>query len=272
MPAFVDFQNMVVKTLRAHLNFSHAEMTQPFKFVGINFIGTSLDDQSHVAMSRSFVDGLRLCEHLSLSLWERGWGEGVHRIETTLDKPFLIIAFIRRPCAAENQQLNFIGGMTQIFERANPRMDLLVGIKLMFQRAHRAGFVGQIALGHTHIGGTKNTLARTWVRLCQHSHRRHARKRTHRFHADTFQQRLICRDSSRLHHLMIRGDERGFGQIARAVFQRIASQRAHHVAARANLIQNMVREREFLRRKNVERAPALLSFRNFHCQIVQRFL
>ena len=58
MSAFVDFQNMVVETLRAHLNFGHAEMTQPAQFVRINLIGTSLDYESHIAVNCGFIDGL----------------------------------------------------------------------------------------------------------------------------------------------------------------------------------------------------------------------
>ena len=58
MSAFVDLQNMVVKTLRAHLHFGHAEVTQPAQFIWINFIGAGLDHQPHVAMRCGFVDGL----------------------------------------------------------------------------------------------------------------------------------------------------------------------------------------------------------------------
>ena len=42
VPAFVDLQNVVVKTLRAHLHFGHAQVTQPFDLIGIDLIGAGL--------------------------------------------------------------------------------------------------------------------------------------------------------------------------------------------------------------------------------------
>ena len=146
--AFVDFQNVVVETLRTHLHFGHAEMTQPFDLVGIDLIWSSFNDQSHVAMRRGLVDGVKFFQYDSIENFPPLWFQSreilrmVHRIETTSDEPLLIIATIRRPCATQNEQLDLVGGMTEICQRPNARFNLCVRIELMFKRAHRAGFIG----------------------------------------------------------------------------------------------------------------------------------
>ncbi len=58
--ALVDFQNMVIKTLRAHLHLGHTEMAQPLNLIGIDLIGAGLDHQAYIAMQRRFIDGLSL--------------------------------------------------------------------------------------------------------------------------------------------------------------------------------------------------------------------
>ena len=51
IPAFVDLQNVVVKTLRAHLHFGHAQVTQPFDLIGIDLIGAGFDYQPDIAVN-----------------------------------------------------------------------------------------------------------------------------------------------------------------------------------------------------------------------------
>jgi hypothetical protein len=45
MSAFVDLKDMVIQTLRAHLHFRHAEVTEPADSSGIDLIGSRLDDK-----------------------------------------------------------------------------------------------------------------------------------------------------------------------------------------------------------------------------------
>jgi hypothetical protein len=66
MSAFVDLQNMVVKTLRAHLHFGHAEVTQPFDLIRIDLVGAGFDDQSHVAVMARFIEGVNTSERSAM--------------------------------------------------------------------------------------------------------------------------------------------------------------------------------------------------------------
>src|SRR6266498_5348925 len=98
MSAFVEFQNTIIQTLSAHLHLGHAEMPQPANFIGRDFIGACFNDKPNVTMLSRFIDGLSLFQFSltrpldTLSHWERGWGEGIHRVKAAFDKPFLVIA------------------------------------------------------------------------------------------------------------------------------------------------------------------------------------
>ena len=48
----------------------------------------------------------------------------VQRVKAALDEPFLVIAPVGAPGAAQDQQLNLIGRMTDVFERCQARGDL----------------------------------------------------------------------------------------------------------------------------------------------------
>ena len=50
MTTLVHLEDAVVQTLRAHLDFGHAEMTQPADLIGCNLIRPRLDDQSNISM------------------------------------------------------------------------------------------------------------------------------------------------------------------------------------------------------------------------------
>src|SRR6266540_3308227 len=106
MSTLVDLEDMIIQTLRTHLNLSHTEMTQPANLIRSDFVGSRLNDKPYVAVMSGFVNCLRLfkfsltrpldCFAISRGEPHRGasrrdGGEGIHRVKATLDKPFLII-------------------------------------------------------------------------------------------------------------------------------------------------------------------------------------
>ncbi len=58
MSAFVHLEDTIIQTLRAHLNFGHAELTQPADFIRRDLIGPRLDHKTDIAMRSGFVEGL----------------------------------------------------------------------------------------------------------------------------------------------------------------------------------------------------------------------
>ena len=69
VPAFVDFQNVVIQALRAHLHLGHAQVAQPADLVWRDLVGAGFDHQPHVAVGGGFVErsGLRPVRRESIS-------------------------------------------------------------------------------------------------------------------------------------------------------------------------------------------------------------
>ena len=158
-------------------------------------IWTGLDHQPHIAVPGTLIQGLGCFEGgkihpgslAMLRFWFVAIGS-VHNLQTTAQKPGLVILAIRTPGTAQNEQFNLICGMSYSVQRFKARRHLLIWIELMMECPHGPWLVGQVALGHSQIGGTENALSRAGVRLGKHRHRGDTRKRAHGLHADFRQQ------------------------------------------------------------------------------------
>ena len=95
-----------------------------------------------------------------------------HRFEAALHEPDLVGLGIEGPGPAEDDQLDLVDGMPGRVEGCQPVPGLQVGIEAIVRGPLGAGLVGQVALGHPHVVGTEDALARTGKGLRQDRERR----------------------------------------------------------------------------------------------------
>ena len=84
----------------------------------------------------------------------------MERVKDALDEPDLIGFGVERPCSAQDDDLDFVGGMTNVAIRQQAIIGLQVRIEAVLLRALCARLVRQVALGHAHIIGAKDARAR----------------------------------------------------------------------------------------------------------------
>lgn len=251
MTSFVDFKDVIVKTLRAHLYFRDAEMPQPGQFVRGDVIRAGFDDEADVAVLGGFVEalggeevgvvgeegpvieGFRNIVGTPGNSWEllgicrndfsRCLGTielvttFVHRLETAQDEPFLVVAAVGAPCAAEDEEFDLVGGVADGFEGGEAFADLGVGVKLVLEGAHGAGFVGEVAFGHPPVGGAEDALAGAGVGFGEDGDGGDAGEGPHGFHAEAFEEFGVWFEFPQFDRFVIRGDQKLFANVAPAL-------------------------------------------------------
>ena len=119
---------------------------------------------------------------------------------------------------------------------------LRVRVESMLQGAHGPRFIGQIALGHAHIGGAEDALARAGVGLGQHRYHGHARKSAHGLHTDARQQRRILVPIAQIHQFAIGSHQHLLANEAAAfALQGMALDRLEDLHALAHIFQRLER-------------------------------
>ena len=233
----------------AHLNFRDPQPPQPGQFAGRDFIRPGFNHQAHVAVRRGLIVFLQFVQPGRFGR-RAGLGRGragvVQGFKAAPDKPFLIVAAVCRPGAAQDQQFNFIGRVSNRVQGLQARMDLAVRVKAVLQAAARAGLVRQVAFGHARFGRAEDTFARAGVLFGQHSHRGDPAEGSDGFHADARQQRRVSWPFPAFHQLVISGDENMLGQVA-APRQRVAAHRQGHIPAAFDLLQYLAGMQDFFR-------------------------
>ncbi len=234
--AFVQVENGIVKTLRAHLYFRRAQMPKPGQLAGVHMIRAGFDDEADVAVLGGFVELLGGEEVVSeaeqgavigrfgefVGTRRNGWrlgellGTVVHGLETAEGEPFLVVAAVGTPGAAQDEQFDFVGGVADGFEGGEAVADLGVGVELVLEGTPRAGFVGEVAFRHPPVGGAENALAGAGVGLGQHGNGGDAGEGSHRFHAEAFQKFRFGFEFAQFDGLVVRGDQELFAHVAAA--------------------------------------------------------
>ncbi len=99
----------------------------------------------------------------------------VHRVQAAADEPLLVVGRIIRPRSAQDEQLDLVRAVANVFQRADAERGLRVRLELELPRAQRARLVGDVRLGHPGIVGAKDALARAGKGLGHHRDRSDAR-------------------------------------------------------------------------------------------------
>ena len=98
--AAVEGQNAVIQALGAHLHLGHAQAAQPGQLRRVDLVRAGLDHQADVAAGGSLVDLVRLDQGGRIA--------PIQGIEAALDEPFLVIAAVGAPGAAQDEQLDLV--------------------------------------------------------------------------------------------------------------------------------------------------------------------
>ncbi len=111
MAALVEGQDCVIQALHAHLYFGHTQRAQPGQFFRRHLVGAGLDGEAHIPVSGVFVEEKEFVQPFGGRFDIFPGREVVHGFEAALDKPCLIVAFIRGEGAPQDEQFDLVGGM-----------------------------------------------------------------------------------------------------------------------------------------------------------------
>ena len=107
----------------------------------------------------------------------------VEGAEELADEPELVGLVVVAPGAAEDDELDLVGRVAHLVERAQAAGHLQVGVEVGALGALARGLVGEVALGHSHVAGAEDAVARAGVRAGDDRDGGHARRRAARLHA-----------------------------------------------------------------------------------------
>lgn len=138
----------------------------------------------------------------------------VQGLKTAEDKPFLVVAAVGTPGAAEDEEFDFVGRVADGFEGGEAVADLGVGVKLVLEGTPRARFIGEVAFGHPPVGGAEDALARAGVGFGEDGDGGYAGERPHGFHAKAGEEFGVGVEFAQFDGFVVGGDQKLFADVA----------------------------------------------------------
>ena len=182
VPTLVELEDMVIHALDTDLELGDAHAAVGHQLFAGNQVRSGFNHQANVTMPGANVAVVDLSEGNITTVILRVFA--VECLETAPHKPFLVGLGVSRPAAAQDEQLNFVGGMTHLAQRLEAGSHLAVGVKIVLHAAARAGFVGEVGLGHVLFRGAENAVTRTGAWTGEHRDGGHTGESADGLHAN----------------------------------------------------------------------------------------
>ena len=136
--------------------------------------------------------------------------------------------------------------MPNIVQCFQARCHLTIGVKRIFHTTSGTRFIRQITLGHAFYGRAKNTLARAWMRFCEHGKRCNARKCADGLHANFCQQNRIFFPNFLLNQATVCRHQSVLGNKPTAIRKRIKAQGSAHIHTFLQSFKHFTRQCQFI--------------------------